>query len=194
VTETFQIVATLAAAQVVLAMAPGPEAHLVATATALGRRHGRAVLAGLWTAALAWAGLAMVVLVVLLDMLPALAPLASLAGGLHLAVLGVAAVRRAFADAPAAPPAEAAAPTRPDAPCPDFHDGFHAARSIAYWLAVFAVTGARDLDLDRGLLVVVCLPTLAVAWTTLLAAGLRRRPPGAEIPPARRPPRHTQPA
>lgn len=188
-TETFQIVATLAAAQVVLAMAPGPEAHLVATATALGRRHGRAVLAGLWTAALAWAGLAMVVLVVLLDMLPALAPLASLAGGLHLAVLGVAAVRRAFADAPAAAP-----PAPRDAPCPGFHDGFHAARSIAYWLAVFAVTGARDLDLDRGLLVVVCLPTLAVAWTALLAAGLRRRPPGAEIPPTRRPPRHTLPA
>lgn len=172
--ETLQIVATLAAAEIVLTLAPDAVTRRVAAA-GLGRRDaGTAFLVGRWLAGLLAAALALATLGSLVETLPAAAPLLALLGAVRLAVLGIAAVRRAFADA------DALAPPPPIAAAGALRHGFRstlaAPATAAWWLAAFAVTGAWDLDASARLVVVLALPSLAAAWTALRAHALRADP------------------
>ena len=171
--ETLQIVATLAAAEIVLTLAPDAVTRRVAAA-GLGRRDaGTAFLVGRWLAGLLAAALALATLGSLVETLPAAARRLALLGAVRLAVLGVAAVRRAFADTDALAPQPIAAA---DALRHGFRSTLAAPATAAWWLAAFAVTGAWDLDASARLVVVLALPSLAAAWTALRAHALRADP------------------
>ena len=166
--ESFQILATLAAARVVVAMAPGPTTLLVGRTAATSRRKALAVAAGVWSVGLLWAGLALMALATSIALVPDLAPVLVVVGGLHLVGLGVATVRRAFADAHA----------RHDAATPgDLAAAFAAGitseagdpRAVACYLSIFAVTGALELDTPARVAAVAIMPTVAFVWNALMA-------------------------
>ncbi|MER2605003.1 MAG: hypothetical protein ABTQ29_04160, partial [Siculibacillus sp.] len=71
--ESFQIIATLAAAQLVVAVAPGPGDRLAARVGLQARSLGFAVALGAWPAAVLWAVLGVGGLGVVLPALPGLA-------------------------------------------------------------------------------------------------------------------------
>lgn len=178
VTESFQILATLAAVQIVLALAPGPNALLAARAGMRSPAHGLAVVCGVWPIGLLWAVLALVGLGAIFTALPSGIEAIRILGGLHLLALGVRVVRRSFVGRTVAA-VDATSPTRVAA----FRSGLlaHAAnpRAIAYYMAVFAATGAPTLSLAEQAFAVVMMPTVSALWNTVSALMLARRPKGA---------------
>lgn len=176
-TESFQILATLLAVQIALALAPGPNTLLVARAAAHSRARALAVVCGVWPIGILWAALGLAGLAALSAALPGLAELLRILGGLHLVVLGVKGVRRSFGVGAARLP-DALAPTHTDA----FRSGLlaHAAngRAIVYYMAVFAATGVQSLSLAEEILAVVTMPTVSALWNALSAVALTDRPRG----------------
>lgn len=175
VTENFQILATLAAVQIVLALAPGPNALLAARVTTRSPAHGLAVVCGVWPFGVVWALLGLVGLGAFSAVVPNCTEALRILGGLHLVGLGVKVVRRSFTGS-TVHRAGAVPPTRVEI----FRNGFlaHAAnpRAIAYYMAVFAVTGALSLSLAEQALAVVMMPTVSALWNAVSALMLARRP------------------
>ena len=80
-TESFQILATLAAAQVVIAMAPGPNTLIVIHAATRGRRLGLAAASGIWPVGLTFATLGLLGIGTVLTALPEIAEAMRIACG-----------------------------------------------------------------------------------------------------------------
>lgn len=167
--ESLQIIATLAAAQVVLAMAPGPNTLLVFHAAAHDRRLGLAVAAGIWPVGIAWATLGITGLGAAVTSLPALAWTMRIVCGLYLGWLGIQAVRRSFTQ----PTGVALAAAEPMTFAQAFRAGVVTnitnAKSVAYYLSIFAATGALGLSAFEQAAAVVMMPTISFAWNAVLA-------------------------
>ena len=175
-TESLQILATLAAAQVVIAMAPGPNTLIVIHAGMHGRRLGLAAACGIWPVGLAFAAAGLFGLGTVLTALPEIAETLRIACGLYLLWLGVAAIRRSFGDGAPAVVRPAREMTAGDA--------FRAAaltnlvnpKSIAYYMSIFTATGAFGLSPAEQTLAVVMMPTISFLWYVMLALVVASRP------------------
>lgn len=178
-TESFQILATLLAAQVVLNLSPGPNMMLVAHAASRSRAHGFAVAAGIWPVGIAWAVLGLTGLGAAFTALPGLAEAMRIVCGLYLGWLGIQSVRRSFAEPGLATPGPATM---------SLGEGFRAGvlsnvtnpKAIAYYMSIFAATGAQALAPAEQVLAVVMMPTLSFLWNLGLAATVAS-PPVARI-------------
>lgn len=154
--ESFQIIATLAAAQLVLGMAQAPRTAAIATA-----RAERLVAAAFarWPLELMWASFGLATVVGLHaaasdEIFTAL----RLICGAHLLLLGVVAVRRSFADGSPARGETGrlgAVLTDPG--------------TLPAYLSLFATTGTCTLADTAQVLAVLILPTLSFAWRALVA-------------------------
>jgi threonine/homoserine/homoserine lactone efflux protein len=169
VNESLQILATLAATQVVLNMSPGPNMLLVIQAATHDRRLGLAVAAGIWPIGILWATAGLTGLGAAVTAVPEIGLVMRIACGLYLGWLGVQAVRRSFA-----PPAGAAgAGPRPMTYAQAFRAGVITnitnPKSTAYYLSVFAATGAFGMTPFEQVAAVVMMPTISFAWNVVLA-------------------------
>lgn len=165
--ESFQIIATLVAAQIALSIAYTPRA-----ATSAGR-HDRIIAAplGRWPLEVLWASCGLVALghVAHVASTEALTALRLICGA-HLALLGALAVRRSFADpraigdpdevAPAGAIARLACRLRAAITDPG---------SLPAYLSLFVTTGATTLADTEQTLLALALPTLTFAWNVLIA-------------------------
>ncbi len=174
-TESFQILATLAAAQVVIAMAPGPNTLVVIHSGMHGRRLGLAAACGIWPVGLAFATLGLLGIGTVLGALPEIAETMRIACGLYLLWLGAAAVRRSFVDDRRAV----------DAPRETtVGSAFRAAmltnllnpKSIAYYVSIFSATGASALAPGEQAIALVMMPTISFLWYAALALAVASRP------------------
>jgi hypothetical protein len=156
VNESFQIIATLAAAQLVLCMAQGAG---MARGTTTRTDRALAAALGRWPLELMWASIGLAAAVGLQTVASddVLAALRLICGG-HLLLLGAIAVRRSFAD------------TRPT--------GNRMSRlgaavtdpgTLPAYLSLFVTTGAGALGDTGQILAVLALPTLSFAWNALVA-------------------------
>ncbi len=173
-TDTFQILATLVAVQIVLALAPERETRRVLAAAILSRRDGLAATAGVWAIGVVWAILGLVALAVI-GALPAPVPEAiRIACGLHLVWLGLRTVRRSFRDATGCDADVAATPAEA------FRGGVLSAlaapEAILRYLSILAVTGAASLSLGEQALAAVAMPSATALWNACLAVGAARPP------------------
>lgn len=174
-TESFQIIATLAAAQVVLNLSPGPNMMLVIHASAHDRRQGFAVAAGIWPVGIAWAILGLTGLGAAFTALPGLAEVMRVVCGLYLGWLGIQAVRRSFAEPGLATPGPATT---------SLSESFRAGvlsnvtnpKAVAYYMSIFAATGAHSLSVGEQILAVVMMPTISFLWNLGLAATVSSTP------------------
>lgn len=178
-TETFEIFATLMAAQVVIALAPGPNTLIVIHAATRDRRLGLAAAAGVWPVGLLFAGLGLSGLGTVLAAWPQVAEAMRLACAAYLLWLGFGTIRRSFADPatalPIATPADLATAFRTG-----FFTNLTNPKSIAYWASIFAATGASELPLSAQLIAVVAMPTVSFLWYALLTV-LVASPPVAAV-------------
>lgn len=175
-TESFQILATLAAAQVVIAMAPGPNTLIVVHAAMRGRRLGLAAACGIWPVGLTFATLGLLGIGTVLTTLPEIAEALRIACGLYLLWLGAKAIRRSFAegdrmisDAPRAMTAGEA-----------FRNGMITnlinPKSIAYYMSIFAATSAAALAPGEQVIALVMMPTISFVWYAVLALAVASPP------------------
>lgn len=175
VSESFQIIATLAAAQIVIAMVPGPNTILVAHAATRGRRFGLAAAAGVFPVGLLWATLGLTGLGATFEALPHLAEAMRVVCGLYLLWLGIDTIRRSFR-------AETAAAT--STPPPGLGAAFRAGvltnltnpKTIAYYLSIFAATGAHTLGPVEQAIALVMMPTISCLWYGLVAVTVASPP------------------
>lgn len=174
-TESFQILATLVAAQIAIALAPGPNTLLVAHAATRSRAHGLAVAAGVWPVGLVWAVIGLTGLGAVFAALPGLAETMRLICGLYLIWLGAKAVRRSFGAA-GAPLDARASMTLAEAFRAGVLSNVANPKSIAYYMSIFAATGAHGLSPALQAVAVVAMPTISALWYTLLALMLASRP------------------
>ena len=176
-TESFQILATLVAAQIAIAIAPGPNTLLVAHAATRSRAHGLAVAAGVWPVGILWAITGLTGLGALFTALPALADAMRIACGLYLLWLGGKAVRRSFATGTIA-----GATIPPMSLAEAFRAGILSnvtnPKAIAYYMSIFAATGAHSLSTGEQILAVVLMPTISAGWNALLAVTVASPPVG----------------
>jgi threonine/homoserine/homoserine lactone efflux protein len=177
VTGSLQIIATLVAAQIVIAMAPGPNTLLVVHASAHERRLGLAVAAGIWPVGILWAVGGLLGLGTVLTALPEIAEAMRIACGLYLVWLGMRAVRRSFVE-PLGIPASAGADVMTAGEA--FRAGALSTltnpKAIAYYLSIFTATGAFALSPPEQALVVILMPTVSSLWYALLATVVASRP------------------
>jgi threonine/homoserine/homoserine lactone efflux protein len=145
VTESFQILATLAAAQVVIAMSPGPNTLIVIHAATRGRRLGLAAASGIWPVGLTFATLGLLGIGTVLTALPEIAEAMRIVCGLYLVWLGVKAIRRSFAEGGPI----TGVPRRETTAVEAFRDGVITnltnPKSIAYYVSIFTATNAAAL-------------------------------------------------
>jgi len=179
VSESFQIIATLAAAQIVIAMVPGPNTILVAHAATRGRRYGWAAAAGVFPVGLAWATLGLTGLGATFEALPRLAVAMKLVCGLYLLWLGVKTVRLSFA-APEAVAAPVPAFTLLGAWRAGVLTNVTNPKTIAYYMSIFAATGAHRLGAGEQAIALVMMPAISCLWYGLVAATVAS-PPVARV-------------
>lgn len=175
-TESFQILATLAAAQVVIAMAPGPNTLMVIHAASRGRRLGLAVAAGIWPVGLVFATLGLLGVGTVFSALPEIAEAMRIACGLYLLWLGGRAIRRSFAEGTVV---EAAGP-RPMTGGEAFRAGMLTTlmnpKSVAYYLSIYAATSASVLSPAEQMIALLMMPTISFLWYAALAFAVASPP------------------
>lgn len=173
-TENFQILATLVAVQIVLAMAPERETRRVLAAALLSRRDGLAATAGVWAIGVVWAILGLVALAVI-GALPAPVPEAMrIVCGLHLVWLGLLTVRRSFRDASGCDAGVGATPA--DAFRGGVLSALAAPEAILRYLSILAVTGASSLPLEEQALAALAMPSATASWNACLAIAAVKPP------------------
>ncbi len=175
-TTSLQIIATLAAAQVAIALAPGPNTVLVVHAAAHDRRLGYAVAAGIWPVGIFWAIGGLVGLGTVLTALPEIAEAMRIACGFYLVWLGVKAVRRSFVAPLGLPAAGDRAMTITEAFRAGVLSTLTNPKAIAYYMSIFTATGAFALSPAEQALAVAMMPTVSSLWYTLLAVFVSSRP------------------
>lgn len=168
-TESFQILATLAAAQIVLAMSPGPNTLLVAHAATRGSRYGFAVAAGIWPVGIAWAVLGLTGLGAVFTRLPELAETMRIVCGLYLGWLGVKSVRASFAEETSTGDGRAEIGGLAAAFRAGVVSNLTNPKSVAYYMSIFAATGTHDLSATEQALAVAMMPSISFAWNLMLA-------------------------
>lgn len=184
-TESFQILATLVAAQLVIALVPGPNTLLVALAATRSRAHGLMVAAGVLPVGVFWAVLGVTGLGAVFTALPMLAEAMRLLCGLYLAWLGARTVWRSFAES---------GPNPVDVPPMSLGGAFRAGvisnltnpKSIAFYMSIFAATGATELPLAEQLPAAVMMPTISALWYAVLALTVASPPVGLLLERGRR--------
>lgn len=178
--ESFQILATLAAAQLAIAIAPGQNTVLVVHAGAHDRRLGLAVAAGIWPVGILWAIGSLAGLGTLFAALPQLAEAMRIACGTYLLWLGLKAIRRSFTA-----PVLDAAPSDPMSPLEALRAGALSTltnpKAIAYYMSIFTATGAYALSPAEQGLAAVLMSTISALWYALLAVVVSSRPVAAVI-------------
>lgn len=179
-TESFQILATLAAAQIAIAIAPGQNTVLVVHAGAHDRRLGLAVAAGIWPVGILWAIASLAGLGTLFEALPQLAEAMRIACGLYLLWLGVKAIRRSFS-----PHLVTASPSEAMSAAEALRAGALSTltnpKAIAYYMSIFTATGAYALSPAEQALAAVLMPTISALWYALLATFVSSRPVAAVL-------------
>jgi hypothetical protein len=169
VNESFQIIATLAAAHVALGLAFAPGDAVAASV--LGDRGLVAALRR-WPVEILRACLGLAVLGILRKLAADdVAVSLRLLCGAHLALLGCLTVRRAFADRTAAHDATPAGRLRAALVTP---------ATFPAYLSLFVTTGAGSLTDTEQAVVALALPTLTLAWTVLVA--IAAAPAGTTTP------------
>jgi len=181
VTESLQIIATLAAAQVVIAMAPGPNTLIVVHAGMRGRRLGLAAACGIWPVGFGFATLGLLGIGTVLTALPEIAEAMRIVCGLYLLWLGGKAIRRSFAEGG---PFVAATPREMTAG-EAFRSGMVTnlmnPKSIAYFMSIFSATGASALSPTEQAIAVVMMPTISFLWYAALAFAVASPPVTAVV-------------
>lgn len=176
-TESFQILATLAAAQIVIALVPGPNTLLVAHAATRSRAHGLAAAVGVWPVGFLWAVFGLTGLGAVFTALPTLAEAMRLACGLYLLWLGAKTVHRSFVLRGTVPLA-ATPMTLAGAFRAGVITNITNPKSIAYYMSIFAATGAAELPVGEQVLAAVTMPTISMLWYVFLAATVASPPVG----------------
>lgn len=176
-TGSLQIIATLVAAQIAIAMAPGPNTVLIVRASAGDRRLGRAVAAGIWSVAILLTVGGLLGLGMVLTVLPEIAEVMRIACGLHLVWLGIAAVRRSFVE-PLGVPATGVdtAVTIGEAFRAGALSTLTDLEAIARHVSIFTATGAFTLSPAEQVLAAILMPTVSALWYALLATVVADRP------------------
>lgn len=167
--QSFQILATLAAAQVVIAMAPGPNTLIVLHAGMQGRRFGLAAASGIWPVGLLFATAGLLGLGTAISMLPEIAEAMRIACGLYLLWLGARAIRRSFGEGAIAVGTAPATMTSGEAFRAGVLTNITNPKSIAYYMSIFAATGASELGAAEQTAALVMMPTLSFLWYAMLA-------------------------
>lgn len=180
-TESFQILATLAAAQVVIAMSPGPNTLIVIHAATRGRRLGLAAASGIWPVGLTFATLGLLGIGTVLTALPEIAEAMRIVCGVYLVWLGVKAIRRSFAEGGAI----TVAPRRETTAAEAFRDGVITnltnPKSIAYYVSIFTATNAAALGAGEQMLALIMMPTISFLWYAGLAFAVASPPVAAVV-------------
>ncbi len=180
-TESFQILATLAAAQVVIAMAPGPNTLIVLRAAMRGRRHGLAAAGGIWPVGLTFATLGLLGIGTVFTALPEIAEAMRIACGVYLLWLGVKAIRHSFAETAPSDLADPHAMTAGEAFRSGVFTNLINPKSIAYYVSIFAATGAAALTPAEQVIALVMMPTISFLWYAALALAVASRPVAAVV-------------
>lgn len=178
--ESLQILATLAAAQVVIAMAPGPNTLIVVHAGMRDRRLGLAAACGIWPVGLTFATLGLLGIGTVLTALPQIAEAMCIVCGLYLLWLGVKAIRRSFADGGPAAIATPRAMTAGEALRAGMFANVLNPKSIAYYMSIFAATGASALSPGEQALALLMMPTISFLWYAALVLAVAS-PPVASV-------------
>jgi threonine/homoserine/homoserine lactone efflux protein len=181
VNESFQILATLAAAQVVLNLSPGPNMLLVVHAGAHDRRLGYAVAAGIWPVGILWAIAGLAGLGSLLTAVPALDQTMRIACGLYLVWLGVKAIRRSFTASIGAAASTAEPMTLAEAFRAGVLTNLTNPKSVGYYMSIFAATGSFELSAVEQAVAVTMMPTISFLWNVTLATFVSSRPIAAVL-------------
>jgi threonine/homoserine/homoserine lactone efflux protein len=175
-----QILATLAAAQVAIAIAPGPNTLVVIEAGSRSRRLGFAAAAGVWPVGLLFATAGLTGLGTLFSAFPGIATLLRVLCGLWLLRLGIGAILRSFRA-----PLATHRPPVPRGLREAFLDGVLTnlgnPKSIAYYASIFVATGATDLGVAEQLIAVVMMPTISVLWYLILVVVVASPPVAAVV-------------
>jgi threonine/homoserine/homoserine lactone efflux protein len=178
-TVSLQIIATLAAAQVVIAMAPGPDTLIVVHAGMRGRRLGLAAASGIWPVGLLFATLGLAGIGTVATALPEIAEAMRIACGLYLVWLGIEAIRRSFAEGDVGAALAPRPMTAGEALRAGTITNLMNPKSIAYYLSIFAATGASALGPTEQVIAVLMMPTISFLWYAALALLVAGRPVAA---------------
>lgn len=165
-----RIILTLAAAQLVLAMTPGPNSIVVLQNALHGRKYGLAVVAGIWPVSFLWAAVGLAGLGALIRTAPGLGEALSLLCGSYLIWLGIRVISRSFGDR------NAVASASPSANEGSSFEAFKAGaisnltnpKTIAYFTSIFTATGASALSQTDRIVVMIMMPTVSFFWYGLL--------------------------
>jgi threonine efflux protein len=167
--DNARIILTVTAAQLALAMAPGPNTILVLQSAIHGRKIGFAAVAGIWPVGLFWAAIGLAGLGALIRAVPQLGTVLSLICGSYLVWLGIKAVSRSFASRDAAASPLARGLSSSEAFKSGVISNLTNPKSIAYYTGMFAATGASALPRSNQMLAAIMMPTISFLWYGSLA-------------------------
>lgn len=178
---SLQILATLAAAQVAIAMAPGPNTLIVLHAGMRGRRLGLAAAFGIWPVALLFATLGLLGIGSVLTALPQVAEAMRIVCGLYLLWLGFKAIRRSFSDDAPVAVATPSAMTAAEAFRAGMITNLMNPKSVAYFMSIFSATGAASLAPAEQAIALAMMPTISFLWYAALAFAVASPPVAAVV-------------
>lgn len=159
-----RIILTLAAAQLVLAMTPGPNAVLVLQSAFQGRRTGLAAAAGIWPVGVLWATVGLTGLGALMRKAPGSGAVLSLLCAGYLMWLGIRMITRSFGRQSAVAPVPGARPSSFEAFKAGALSNLTNPKTIAYFTSIFTATGASVLSRTEQVIVMVMMPTISFCW------------------------------
>ena len=160
---------TVAAAQLALAMAPGPNTILVLQSAIHDRKCGFAAVAGIWPVGLFWAAIGLAGLGALVRAVPELSAVLSLMCGSYLVWLCIKAVSRSFANRNAVSSPSAKGLSSLEAFKAGVISNLTNPKAIAYYTGMFAATGASALPRSDQMLAIIMMPTISFLWYGSLA-------------------------
>jgi len=164
---SLQIILMLAAAQVAIAMAPGPNTVLVAQSAMHGRKYGFIVAVGVLPIGVFWAVFGLIGMGALSSAFPKFETILHYACGTYLCWLGVKSVHRSFKE----PSIDVSANRLSTSEV--FWAGILSnitnPKTIAYYATIFTATGAFALSMTYQLIAVVMMPVISFLWHITLA-------------------------
>jgi threonine efflux protein len=163
-----QTILALVVAQLLIAMAPGPNTVLVMQYASRDRKLGFITALGIWPTGIFLASVGLGGLGSLLVMQPKLQTGLYFLCGSYLAWLGVKSIRHSFKDQRLSTHKSAKHMTGWSA----FREGMVAnitnPKTIAYWASIFTATGVQALPRTFQLVAVTTMPTISFLWNCLL--------------------------
>ena len=150
----------LAGAHVAIAVTPGPNFVLVLQQAARSRRMGLTAASGIWPAGLILASAGMFGLGTLLAAVPLSEIVLRIACGLYLLWLGFRAIRATLRPAVAAQAQKSSG----NVWLSGFLTNITNPKAVAYFMSIFAATGAFDLPWLYKIAALVMMPTISLIW------------------------------